>query len=88
LKKKKLKSYENEAKAMLGNIVYSNPTKLYFGTESLNYLGNELEHYGKNVLLVYGSGSIKKTGLYDKVMSILKEKNKRIRITTTEIIIF
>ena len=45
---------------MLGNIVYSNPTKLYFGKESLNYLGGELEHYGKNVLLIYGSGSIKK----------------------------
>jgi len=63
---------------MLGNIVYSNPTKLYFGTESLGYLGQELEHYGKNVLFIYGSGSIKKTGLYDKVMSILKEKNKSV----------
>jgi len=63
---------------MLGNIVYSNPTKLYFGKESLNYLGSELEHYGKNILLIYGSGSIKATGLYDKVMSILKEKNKNV----------
>jgi len=63
---------------MLGNIVYSNPTKLYFGKESLSYLRDELEHYGKNVLLIYGSGSIKKTGLYDKVMSILKEKNKNV----------
>ena len=63
---------------MLGNIIYSNPTKLYFGKESLNYLSCELEHYGKNVLLIYGSGSIKKTGLYDRVMSILKEKNKNV----------
>lgn len=63
---------------MLGEIVYSNPTKLYFGKESLNYLEKELDHYGKNVLLVYGSGSIKKIGLYDKVVSILKEKDKTV----------
>ena len=53
---------------MLGNFTYSNPTKLYFGKESLNGLNEELPKYGKNVLLVYGGGSIKKTGLYDEVI--------------------
>lgn len=43
---------------MLGNFTYSNPTKLYFGEDSLNYLDDELPHYGKNVLLVYGGGSV------------------------------
>lgn len=38
---------------MLGNFSYYNPTKLYFGSEGLNYLNNELPKYGKNILLVY-----------------------------------
>ena len=63
---------------MLGNFTYSNPTKLYFGKESLNGLNEELPKYGKNVLLVYGGGSIKKTGLYDEVIKILKDNNKEI----------
>jgi alcohol dehydrogenase YqhD (iron-dependent ADH family) len=63
---------------MLGNFSYSNPTKLYFGDDSLKYLNEELPHYGKNVLLVYGGGSIKKNGIYDKVVEILKANNKEI----------
>ena len=63
---------------MLGNFIYSNPTKLYFGEESLNYLNEELPKYGKNVQLVYGGGSIKKNGIYDKVVEILKANNKEI----------
>ena len=62
---------------MLGNFVYSNPTKIYFGEDSLKGLYEELPKYGKNVLLVYGGGSIKKNGIYDKVMSILKSAAKR-----------
>ena len=65
-------------KAMLGNFMYSNPTKLYFGEDSLNFLKDELKNYGSNVLLVYGGGSIKKTGLYDKVVQILKDNGKQI----------
>ena len=57
---------------MLGNFTYCNPTKLYFGDDSLKYLNDELPKYGKNVVLVYGGGSIKKNGLYDDVVSILK----------------
>lgn len=63
---------------MLGNFSYSNPTKLYFGEDSLNYLKDELDKYGSNIMLVYGGGSIKKNGIYDKVFKILKEKNKTI----------
>lgn len=63
---------------MLGNFTYSNPTKLYFGKEALNGLYEELPKYGKNVLLVYGGGSIKKNGIYDKVVNILKENGKNI----------
>ena len=39
---------------MLGKFVYSNPTKLYFGENSLENLPQELACYGKNVMLVYG----------------------------------
>lgn len=63
---------------MLGNFVYSNPTKLYFGEDSLSYLKEELPKYGKNVQLVYGGGSIKKNGIYDKVAAILKAGGKEI----------
>ncbi|MDE6373035.1 MAG: iron-containing alcohol dehydrogenase [Clostridia bacterium] len=63
---------------MLGNFTYSNPTKLYFGKDALNGLNEELPKYGKNVLLVYGGGSIKKNGIYDKVVAILKANGKKI----------
>ncbi len=63
---------------MLGNFTYSNPTKLYFGSDSLNYLEAELNNYGKNVMLVYGSGSIKKNGIFDSVMEILNKCNKNV----------
>lgn len=63
---------------MLGNFKYSNPTKLYFGEDSLNNLKEELAGYGKNVQLVYGGGSIKKNGIYDQVVAVLKECGKEI----------
>ena len=63
---------------MLGNFTYCNPTKLYFGEDSLSNLGTELKKYGQNVVLIYGSGSIKKNGIYDEVMAILKEEGKNI----------
>lgn len=61
---------------MLGNFVYSNPTKLYFGEDSLRYLNEELPKYGKTVQLIYGGGSIKKNVIYDQVMDILKANHK------------
>ena len=49
------------------------PTKLYFGKGQISHLRESLEQFGKNVLLTYGGGSIKKIGLYDAVMQILGE---------------
>ena len=63
---------------MLGNFSYCNPTKLYFGEDSLEYLNTELPKYGENVLLVYGGGSIKKNGIYDAVIEILKKNGKNV----------
>ena len=63
---------------MLGNFTYCNPTKLYFGQNALEGLNAELPKYGKNVLLVYGGGSIKKNGIYDKIVKILKENGKTV----------
>ena len=63
---------------MLGNFTYCNPTKLYFGDKSLENLKNELPKYGKNVVLVYGGGSIKKNGIYDEVIEILKNCGKNV----------
>ena len=63
---------------MLGNFTYCNPTKLYFGKDALDGLNEELPKYGKNVLLIYGGGSIKKNGIYDKVVAVLKKNGKNI----------
>lgn len=63
---------------MLGNFSYCNPTKLYFGENALDNLSTELAKYDKNVMLVYGGGSIKKSGLYDDIIKILKDNDKEI----------
>ena len=51
---------------LLGKFSYCNPTKLYFGEDALSHLHEELPKYGKNVMLTYGGGSIKKNGIYDQ----------------------
>ena len=63
---------------MLGNFSYCNPTKLYFGDKSLDYLNTELPKYGRNVVLIYGGGSIKKNGIYDEVLKILNDNGKNV----------
>lgn len=63
---------------MLGNFSYKNATKLYFGDDSLKYLNDELPKFGKTVQLIYGGGSIKKNGIYDAVVKILKANGKTI----------
>ena len=63
---------------MLGNFSYINATKLYFGEDSLQYLNEELPKYGKNVQLIYGGGSIKKNGIYNAVIKILKDNDKNV----------
>lgn len=51
--------------------VYDIPTRVYFG-DQLGRLGEELKKYGKRVLMTYGGGSIKKSGLYGKVVAEIK----------------
>lgn len=63
---------------MLGNFSYHNPTKLYFGDDSLKYLNEELPKYGKTVQLIYGGGSVKRSGLYDEILSILRDNGKTV----------
>lgn len=53
------------------NFVHNIPTKLYFGKGQIKNLRGIIESFGKNVLLCYGGGSIKKIGLYDKVLEEL-----------------
>lgn len=63
---------------MLGNFSYHNPTKLYFGENALDYLNEELPKYGKTVQLIYGGGSVKKNGIYDAIVDILKRNGKTV----------
>lgn len=60
------------------DFTYYNPTKIYFGKTALDNLAGELANYGKNILLVYGKSSIKKNGLYDKIMTILVDSGKKV----------
>lgn len=55
------------------NFIYDIPTKNYFGPDQLEHLSEEISRYGKRVLLVYGGGSIKKTGLYNALAKEVKK---------------
>ena len=57
---------------------YYNPTKIYFGKSALGNLPQELANYGSTVLLVYGKNSIKKMGLYDEILKMLKQAEKKV----------
>ncbi len=63
---------------MEGNFEYFNPTKIYFGKNSISNLDKELKKVSKKVLLVYGTGSIKNNGIYDTVISHLKNTGKEV----------
>lgn len=54
------------------NFNYCTPTRLIFGEGVIKDLPEVMSHYGKKILLTYGGGSIKKIGLYDKVLELLK----------------
>ncbi|AWZ47546.1 NADH-dependent alcohol dehydrogenase [Clostridiaceae bacterium 14S0207] len=56
------------------NFHYNIPTEIFFGKGQIKVLGDEIRKYGNKVLLVYGGGSIKKTGLYDEIIKILNEQ--------------
>ncbi len=61
------------------DFTYQMPVKVYFGEGSVKkYLAGVLEEFGPNIMLAYGKGSIKRTGIYDDVMSILKENHKNV----------
>ncbi|MEG2245218.1 MAG: iron-containing alcohol dehydrogenase, partial [Erysipelotrichaceae bacterium] len=57
------------------NFIYSIPTEIYFGKGQVKNIAKIVKQYGERVLLVYGGGSIKKNGIYDDVVSILKKEN-------------
>lgn len=61
---------------MIYDFTYHNPTRVHFGKDSMGKLAEELQHFGKNVLLIYGKNSIKKIGVYDSVVKILTECGK------------
>lgn len=63
---------------MLGNFVYANPTKLYFGDEAQKNLAEALMPFGRKVLLIYGGGSIRRNGVYDDVMAALRATDKEV----------
>ena len=51
----------------MNDFMYYNPVRVHFGADAMSHLPEELGKFGANVLLTYGGGSIKKTGLYDRV---------------------
>jgi alcohol dehydrogenase YqhD (iron-dependent ADH family) len=57
----------------MNNFIYDIPTKVYFGKDQLSNLGAELKSFGNRVLLTYGGGSIKRMGLYDKVVEEIRK---------------
>ena len=57
------------------NFTFLAPTKIIFGKDSIKNLETEIKVFGKNVLLTYGGGSIKKSGIYDNVLNLLKDYN-------------
>ena len=59
--------------SIMNSFVYNIPTKVYFGENQLGNLGKELSQFGKRVLLTYGGDSIKRIGLYDKVIAELSQ---------------
>ena len=63
---------------MLGTFTFSIPTRVHFGDKALDSLKDELARFGETVLLTYGGGSIKKTGLYDRIVGILTDAGKEI----------
>jgi len=63
---------------MMKNFEFYNPTKIYFGQGEVEKVGNLVKEYGTNVLLVYGKESIKKSGLYDQVITLLEEEKLNI----------
>ncbi|MBQ1505623.1 MAG: iron-containing alcohol dehydrogenase [Erysipelotrichales bacterium] len=60
------------------DFVYNIPTKVYFGKDQFSHLGEEVRSFGDKVLLTYGGGSIKRSGLYDRVMEELRKAGMQV----------
>ena len=60
------------------DFVFHNKTKIYFGKDIIKNLNEEIAKFGKKVLLVYGGGSIKRIGLYDKVIKELEKADMKV----------
>lgn len=60
------------------DFTFENPTRIHFGKNALSHLSAEVKCYGSRILLVYGGGSIKRIGLYDQVMDILRSENAQV----------
>ncbi|MDM8098920.1 MULTISPECIES: iron-containing alcohol dehydrogenase [Oceanobacillus] len=60
------------------NFIYHNPTKLIFGKGQIERLAGEIQPYGSRILIVYGGGSIKRNGIYDRVLEELKKINAEV----------
>ena len=58
---------------MINDFIYDTPVRVYFGRDQLKHLGPELKKYGTRVLMTYGGGSIKRIGLYDRVVKEIKD---------------
>jgi len=58
---------------MIHDFIYDIPVRVYFGRDQLSNLGTELKKYGTRVLMTYGGGSIKRMGLYDRVVKEIKD---------------
>jgi len=56
----------------MNDFVFHNPTKIIFGKTVMGKIAESITPFGKKILLTYGQGSIKKNGIYDKVMSQLR----------------
>lgn len=57
----------------MNSFVFQMPTKVYFGEGQITHLPDELKQLGTKVLLVYGGGSIKKSGLYQKITTLMEQ---------------
>lgn len=62
----------------MNSFVFCNPTRIFFGEGAVKNLAGQLSNYGNNVLLAYGRGAIKKEGIYDAVMKILRDCGKNV----------
>lgn len=57
----------------MNDFIFQNTTRVYFGRDQLKNLGPEIKKHSDKVLIAYGGGSIKRSGLYDRIMAVLKE---------------